>query len=79
MQDNKQPMFTPTKPEKRLVIEVSGREAHLIKELRKIDFGKVLIHKANGLLIRIEPNESVLITEDEGLDLSIDGKGQKTV
>ena len=59
--------FNPRKPEKTLNIEVTGKEAHLIKCLRKLAFGKGIIHKANGVLIRFETTESMILDEDEGL------------
>ena len=60
--------FTPKLPEKRITVEITARESHLIKVLRHYDFGKIVVHKANGILVRVEPNESQLITEEEGLD-----------
>ena len=62
--------FTPFKEEKLLRVEITAREAHLIKVLRKYSFGKIMVYKANGVLIRVEPNESQLINEDDGLDLA---------
>lgn len=64
--------FTPHKPDKKILIEVSVKEAHLIKVLRKYEFGKIVVHKANGLLVRVEPNESQLLNEHDGLDLAIE-------
>ena len=63
--------FTPKQPEKMIEVLVSAREAHLLKVLRKYNFGKFTIHKMNGLVIRIEANESQLLNEKEGLDLAI--------
>jgi len=62
--------FTPNIAEKHLRIEVTAKEAHLIKVLRKYSFGKIMVYKANGVLIRVEPNESQLLNEDDGLDLA---------
>jgi hypothetical protein len=66
MQDNDKPQatFTPTKPEQKVNMEVTAREAHLIKELRKCNFGKVIVFKANGILVRLETSESVLLNEN---------------
>lgn len=61
--------FTPNKPEKKITAEISAREAHLLKILRKYSFGKITIHKANGILVRAEPMESHLLNEQEGVDL----------
>ena len=63
--------FVPHKPEKMITIEVSGREASLIKKLRKYSFGHFIVHKANNLLVRLEINDSQLIKEENGLDLAI--------
>lgn len=62
--------FAPYQPEKIVRVKITAREAHLIKVLRHYDFGKIVVHKANGLLIRVEPNESQLINEEDGMDLS---------
>ncbi len=61
--------FTPQQPEKTITVEITAREAHLLKILRKYNFGKIIIHKANGIIVRAEPNESQLINENDGLDL----------
>lgn len=63
--------FSPHIPEKMIEIEVSMKEASLIKILRKYHFGKFIIHKANNLLIRAEINDSQIINEKTGLDLAI--------
>ena len=64
--------FAPNKPEKMVTVEISARECHLLKVLRKYNFGKIMIYKANRVLIRVEPTESQLISEDEGLSLPLD-------
>jgi len=51
---------------------ISGKEANLIKILRKYPYGKFVIHKANNVLIRIEIQDSQLIKEENGLDLAIE-------
>ena len=66
--------FEPHKEEKIIRAEITVREASLLKNLRKYSFGKFTIHKANGLLIRLESNESILIDEKEGLGLEIIAK-----
>jgi len=63
--------FTPHKEERMIIVKISCREAHLLKVLRKYSFGTIIVHKANGILIRVEPNESQLISEDEGMDLQL--------
>jgi len=66
--------FEPHKAEKTLKAEITAREAHLLKTLRQYSFGKFTIHKANGILIRLESNESILIDEKEGIILEITGR-----
>ena len=65
--------FVPHKPEKMIRAEISAKEANLIKILRKYPYGQFLVHKAEGLLIRIEIKDSKLIDEKGGLDLAIKG------
>lgn len=60
-------VFAPSQPEKRVTVVITAKEAHLIVILRKYQFGKILVHKADGKLIRVEPNESQLLSEEEGL------------
>jgi hypothetical protein len=62
-------MFHPEVTEKYIEVKITAKEAHLLKVLRKYSFGKIMIHKINGSLVRIEPSESILINETEGLDL----------
>lgn len=64
--------FVPAKPEKMIRVEISAREANLIKILRKYPFGRFVVHKANNLLVRLEINESQLIKEENGLDLAVE-------
>lgn len=63
--------FHPRIPEKMIKIEVSLREASLITELRKYHFGRCTVHKLDGVIVRLETNESKLINEDGGLSLAI--------
>jgi len=53
--------FVPHIPEKTVKASISERELIVLEELRKYDFGKITIHKANGVLVRIEPSLSILI------------------
>lgn len=64
--------FVPYKPEKMIQAKISAKEAYLIKILRKYPYGKFVIHKAEGLLMRVEINDSKLIDEKGGLDLAIE-------
>ena len=62
--------FAPHKPEETVVIKITKREAVLLDKLRKYAFGKFTVHKAAGLLIRIEINNSELIEENTEVDLT---------
>ncbi len=64
--------FVPHQPEKMIRVEISAKEADLIKKLRKYSFGKFTIHKANGILVRIVSNDSQMIDEKGGLELAIE-------
>jgi len=63
--------FNPPQPDEMIVIKVSAREAHLIKVLRGCEFGKIVVHKVGGVLVRAEPNESQLLNDESGLDLAV--------
>jgi len=53
--------FVPHIPEKLVTEKISERELIVLEELRKYPYGKITIHKANGVLVRIEPSLSILI------------------
>ena len=59
----------PKQAEKTIDVIITAREAHLLKVLRKYDFCKIMVHKMNGLLVRVEPTESTLLNEQDGLDI----------
>jgi len=59
--------FVPERKQVKIMFEVMAKEVHLLKELRKVNFGQITVHKANGTLIRIESVDSVLLSEEEGL------------
>ena len=59
----------PKQPEEIIVVKITKREAVLLDKLRKYAFGKFLVHKMDGILIRIEINDSQLIEEDTDVDL----------
>lgn len=48
-----------------VVYEISKRELQMLKLLRQYKYGKIVIHKQNGLIIRVEPTQSFLITGAE--------------
>lgn len=58
--------FVPEIPEKTVKVEITAREVHLLKCVRECKFGSIIIHKANGRLVRVETNKSVLLSEEEG-------------
>lgn len=61
--------FHPHVPEQEIVCKITKRESVLLMKLRKLTFGKVLVHKANNLIIRVEINKSEIISPDtSGLD-----------
>jgi len=62
--------FVPHQKEKIVSVNITVREAILLQKLRGFPFGKILVHKAEGMIIRIEPTHSVLIDpEKEVIDL----------
>lgn len=63
--------FRPHQPEKKIVAEITAREADLLRRLRRHAFVKAIVHKADNLIIRVEINESQLIEEEPGLELEI--------
>ena len=63
--------FVPSQPEKTVRVEITEREAVLLTKLRKFPYGKILVHKSEGIIIRIEPTNSILIKpEKEDIDLT---------
>lgn len=64
--------FSPKKEEKTVRMEITAKEAHLLKILRGISFGKVIVQKAEGRLVRVEPSESILLTEEAGIAMVTD-------
>ena len=53
--------FVPNKPEEKINVTITVREAVLLSKLRYVHFGQVMIHKANGLITRIEPTNSIRV------------------
>lgn len=50
-------------------MEVTAKEAHLLSVLRGVRFGKFTIHKVDNELMRIEQVESILLREEDGLQV----------
>jgi len=68
--DNIKNSFVPHHPEEVITVRITKREAVLLDKLRKYSFGKFIVHKADGYLIRIEINDSQLIEESTKIDLT---------
>jgi hypothetical protein len=67
---NKNEPFTPHQPEKKVTVIITEREAVLLSKLRKFPYGRILVHKTEGIITRIEPTNSILIKpEKEDIDL----------
>lgn len=61
--------FVPNKPEEQLVVNITKREAVLLDKLRRYPFGKFLVLKTNGIIVRVEVNDSQMIDESIKVDL----------
>jgi len=53
--------FVPEIPERYVSVNITEREAVLLAKLRKYSFGHFIVHKAKGLILRLEINDSQLI------------------
>ena len=62
--------YKPFEPEKTVEVKIFRREAVLLQKLRKYPFGKIIVHKMNGIIVRVEPQSSELIDETDEIDLS---------
>jgi len=54
--------FMPDLLEELITVEITEKELLVLEELRKYDFGKIIIHKSNGILVRMEPMISIKIS-----------------
>lgn len=61
--------FAPYTEEKKILIQVTLKEAHLIKMMRLVDYGNITVFKANKQVLRIEANKSIILNEIDGRDL----------
>lgn len=61
--------FKPHQPEKQVTVTIFRREAVLLYKLRKISFGKIMIHKMDGKVVRVEPTSSEIIDPDQDVEL----------
>lgn len=57
--------FAPHQPEEKVKVEITKREAVLLTKLRAFPYGKILVHKAEGIIVRAEATNSILIQPDE--------------
>ena len=62
--------YVPYIPEQMIWCEISKKEAIMIQEIRLITFGKIVVHKLNGVIARTEPQQSNIITGDEEITLN---------
>lgn len=61
--------YKPYKPEEQITVTIFKREAILVSKLRKVVFGKVMVHKMDGKIVRIEPTGSEIIDENQDVEL----------
>jgi len=62
--------FAPFVPEKKVEAIITVLEADLIRRLRQYPYGQFVVHKQNGVLIRIEVRDSQLLDGSTVIDLS---------
>lgn len=56
--------FNPKQPEEKVTLEVTAREANLIKELRSsTPYGKFVVHKTEGFIVRVELHDNSIIED----------------
>ena len=61
--------YQPFKEEEIITVRITKREAILVQKMRKYVFGKIIVSKANGLIVRMEVTDSHLI--DESIKIEI--------
>jgi hypothetical protein len=61
--------FAPYTEEKKILVQLTLREAHLIKMMRLVDYGNVTIFKANKQVLRVEANKSIILNDIDGKEL----------
>lgn len=68
--------FAPYTSEKKILVEVTLKEAHLIKQIRLVDYGNITVFKANKQVLRVEANKSIILNETDGreLEYQVDNK-----
>jgi hypothetical protein len=72
--------FAPYTEEKKILIKVTLKEAHLIKMMRLVDYGNITVYKANKQVLRVESNKSIILNDIEGKDIEyrFDNQGAVT-
>ena len=62
--------------DKTILVQVTLKEAHLIKMIREVPFGNVTVFKANGEVLRIEANKSIILNDSAGriLEYKVDNR-----
>jgi len=63
--------FTAHKPEEIVRVNITRKEALMVQEVRRHQYGKITIHKADGIIVRTEINISKLLDDKETLDRSL--------
>lgn len=61
-------------PEKKITIEVSVRELKMLKIVRGVIWGDVIIKKKNNVIFMIEPTTSILMNDEEQEAIDLQGK-----
>lgn len=62
--------FVPNRPQQLVDVKITKREAVLVQKLRRYAFGKFLVHKVDGVILRVEVTDSQLIEENMDIDLN---------
>ena len=64
--------YKPYEPEKKIIAEISAKEAHLIKILRQTEYGTFSVIMQIIIIVRVECGVSNLLNEKDGLDIAIE-------
>lgn len=63
--------LTPKPKEEQLIsMNITVREMQIINVMRRKPFGTYVIKKYGGVLVRIEPRESILLKDDPTADVT---------
>ena len=61
--------FVPHKQEEMVLVKISKKEAILLQKLRHYAFGQFTVHKANGVLVRVQITDSQMIDDSTEVNL----------